>query len=44
MFAVYVVGPLLISLGFGSWEAIPARGKLHVIPSPLQGKDWWYMA
>jgi hypothetical protein len=42
--AVHVVGPLLITLGFGTWEPIPPRGKLHVIPSLRHGRDWWYMA
>ena len=43
-FAVWILGPLLIKLGLGTSEVIPPRGKLHIIPSPLEGRDWWYMA
>ena len=39
-----LIGPALISIGLGTWEPIPPRGKAHVIPGPLQGRDFWYMA
>lgn len=41
--AVACIGPGLISVGLGTWEPIPPRGKSHIIPGPLQGRDFWYM-
>ena len=41
--ATSCVGPGLISVGLGTREPIAPRGKPHIIPGALHGRDFWYM-